>query len=179
MKPEKSALEYRRYMDRHKQSQFNDILLKYCKVLGECYSTGDFTEIFPYLADDCVWESQWRLTPETGKEAVISYFTKKGLTLQKTQSFPKYLIVEFIDNINTIKNENIVINGKKENASFGLFYEEGKIALFMAQTLNDVTNGTIIDLTLDDDKKISRIDMCMPELFKFKKYEPEQETLKF
>lgn len=163
-------------MGRHNQKQWNDYLYKYCEILGKCYSTGDFSEIFPYLALDCVWESQWRLTPETGREAVEKYFSTKGLTLQKTGNFPQYLLVEFIDNMNLIEGADIKVNGKAEHASFGLLYETGKIALFMAQTLDDVTNGTIVDLTLNDDHLISRIDLCMPELFKFKKIEKEPEV---
>ncbi len=146
----------------------NKYLYNYCRILGEGYVTGDFSSIYEFLADDCVWESQWRLTPETGKEAVIAYFQKKGKILRESDSSIKYLIVELVDSFNPV---NARINGENEVVSVGMVYETGKIALFMAQDLNDVTSGTIIDLKLDDDKKISRIDICMPELFKFKKYE--------
>lgn len=162
-------------MERNNQKQWNNYLYKYCKILGNCYATGDFSDIFRYLAEDCIWESQWRFTPETGKEAVVKYFTNKGLLLKESGAFPKYLVVEFIDCMNMVEHADIMINGKSERASFSLLYEPGKIALFMAQTLDDVTNGMIIDLTLNDDHLISRIDLCMPELFKFKKFEKEPE----
>lgn len=148
-----------------------DLLLKYLQIIGSCYATGDFEPLFPYLADDCVWESQWRLTPETGKETVINYFNKKGTILKETGSFPKWMVVEFIDNMNPI-NSNIVRGSKSEHASVALFYEAGKLALFMSQDLDDRKNAMIIDLTIDDQNLIKRIDLCMPELFKFEKYEP-------
>lgn len=148
-----------------------DLLLKYLQIIGSCYATGDFEPLFPYLADDCVWESQWRLTPETGKETVINYFNKKGAILKETGSFPKWMVVEFIDNMNPI-NSNIVRGSKSEHASVALFYEAGKLALFMSQDLDDRKNAMIIDLTIDDQNLIKRIDLCMPELFKFEKYEP-------
>ena len=171
MKQVKNVLEFKGKMARLNQKRWNKLLYKYCDILGQCYTTGDFSDIFPYLAEDCVWESQWRLSPETGKEAVEKYFINKGLTLQKTGSFPRYLIVEFIDELNLIENTEAKVNGQESIASVGLLYEAGKIALFMAQTLEDITNGMIIDLTLDERQQISRINFCMPELFKFKKYE--------
>jgi len=148
-----------------------DILYDYLTILGEAYKTGDYEELFPLLANDCVWESQWRLTPESGKEAVEAYFRKKGSILKETGSFPKYIIVEFIDNINPIKNAGGMLNGQEFSGNIGLLYESGKLAIFAAQQLDDVENGMIIDLSLNEENKISRIDLCMPELFKFKKYE--------
>ena len=158
----------------HKSVDKN-LLLKYLQIVGSCYATGDFEPLFPYLSDDCVWESQWRLTPETGKETVINYFTKKGETLRKTGSFPKWMVVEFVDNMNPVRAQ---LKGKNIDSSrptrVALFYEEGKLALFMAQDLDDVTNASIVDLTIDDNNLIKRIDICMPELFKFVKYEPNK-----
>lgn len=149
-----------------------ELLLKYLKLVGSCYATGDFEPLFPYLSEDCVWESQWRLTPETGKETVKNYFIKKGAILQESGRFPKWMVVEFIDNINPIKS-NIIRGSKSEHASVGLFYEAGKLALFMSQDLNDTRNAMILDLTIDEKKLIKRIDLCMPELFKFQKYEAD------
>ncbi|SFO17470.1 hypothetical protein SAMN05216351_10438 [Pseudobutyrivibrio sp. JW11] len=151
-----------------------EILYKYCEIMAKCYSTGNFTEIYPFLSDDCVWESQWRLTPEEGKDAVVRYFTNKGRILQESKSFPQTLIVEFVDNINLMDEAAMKTKEGIQHGKLGLVYETGKIALFMAQELNDVTNGMILDFTLNDDNLIKRIDICMPELFKFKKYDASE-----
>ena len=42
--------------------------------------------------------------------------------------------------------------------------------MYMNQTLTDKENGVIADLTLDGSDLISRIDLCMPQLFNFKPY---------
>ncbi len=150
-----------------------ELLLKYLKIIGNGYATGDFKELYPFLAPDCVWESQWRLTPETGKETVINYFNKKGDILRETASFPKWMVVEFVDNLNPIKASIVKRNVKNPPVSIGLLYEKGKLALFMAQDLDDRVSSSIVDIKIDENNLIKRIDMCMPELFKFVKYEPD------
>ena len=39
------------------------IMYTYLEAFEKGYSSGDFSEVFPYLAEDCVMESQWVLTP--------------------------------------------------------------------------------------------------------------------
>ena len=150
-----------------------NLLLEYLQIVGSCYATGDFEMLYPYLSDDCVWESQWRLTPETGKESVINYFNKKGMLLRESGNFPKWMVVEFIDNMNPMMNVDIIKGNKAERATVGLMYQPGKLALFLSQQLDDLQNAIILDLSINDSGEIKRIDLCMPELFKFKKYEPE------
>ena len=43
----------------------------------------------------------------------------------------------------------------------------------MEQTVNGEKNGVILDLTLDTDGLISRIDVCIPDLFRFVPYQKE------
>ena len=155
-----------------------ELALKYLTLIGSCYATGDFEPLFPYLTNDCVWESQWRLTPETGKEEVMKYFRKKGEILQETKSFPKWMIVQFIDNMNPVHGASVKVGKEdRKTASFGLLYTPGELALFMSQDLDDYSTAMIGMITVKDDL-ISRIDLCMPELFKFEKYEFEDDTEK-
>lgn len=152
-------------------SNKNETLKGYLETLCKCYSTGRFENLFPLLADDCVFESQWVLTPNTGKSAVVDYFQGKGATLRKNNCCPTCTIVEFVGNLNTIKNAEVHLNGgEAQRASLGLWYPDGKLAMLMCQTLNDVTNGVIVDLQLDENDLISQIDLCMPELFNFKHF---------
>ena len=51
--------------------------LRALKVVAEAYQTVHFGGIFPLLAEDCVWESQWRIAPECGRDQVIRYYTQK------------------------------------------------------------------------------------------------------
>lgn len=132
-------------------SEKNEILRQYLETLCKCYSTGRFENLYPLLADDCVFESQWVLTPNVGKPAIVDYFQGKGATLRKNNCCPICTIVEFIGNVNTIKNAEVHLNGgEAQRASFGLWYPEGKLAMLMCQTLKDKTNGVIVDLQLDE-----------------------------
>lgn len=152
-------------------SRKNDVLLEYFKVLGNGYSTGDFNSLFPFLSEECVFESQWVLTPNSGKNEVINYLINKGTTLRESGSFPKCTIVKLIGNINMIKNADIHLNGDEaQRGSFGLLYPDGKLAMLMCQQLKEELVSVLVDIQLDENDLISRIDLCMPELFKFERY---------
>ena len=157
----------------HKGVINKDLLYKYLQILGTGYATGNFESLYPYLADDCVWESQWRLTPETGKESVINYFNKKGAILRESGSFPKWMVVEYVDNLNPVDASIVKGKSKSEPMRVALWYQSGMLALFMAQELDDATNASIVEIELDEKDLIRRIDICMPEFYKFKKYEPD------
>lgn len=47
-------------------------------VLASGYQTGCFDALRPLLAEDCVWESQWRFGVVNGRDAVMEYYTQKG-----------------------------------------------------------------------------------------------------
>lgn len=152
----------------------NRMLLSHLQTLCDGYTTGDFEPLFFMLADDVVLESQWVLTPCKGRKAVEEYFSGKGETLKKHNAFPKCWIVRLAGNANPVEG-NISVNGNEpEHATIALQYPEGKLCMYMSQTLEDKTNGVIVDLTLDERNSISRIDLCMPELFDFELYEDNQ-----
>lgn len=157
----------------HKGVINKELLYKYLKVLGSCYASGIFDPLYPYLSDDCIWESQWRLTPETGKESVINYFDKKGQILRETGCFPKWMVVEYVGNHNSVATTVVKGKTKSEPVNVAILYQNGMLALFMAQELDDETSASIVEIKLDEKDLIQRIDVCMPELFKFKKYEPD------
>lgn len=150
--------------------------LAHLKTLCECYSTGNFEPLFFFLAEDVVLESQWVMQPNVGKEAVVEYLSGKGRTLQKNNCCPKCGIVRLVGNLNSVEG-NISVNGKEpERGKVGLWYPDGKLCMYMTQTLGEKTNGVIVDIKTDDHNMISRIDLCMPELFRFEPYEDEPES---
>lgn len=147
-------------------------------ALKNGYESGDFTELFPFLAPDCVMESQWVLKPNTGYDAVVDYFTRKGETLAKHNAFPDCGIVELIGNCNPIRKASVSVNGSgKKVASVGLMYTPGKLCLLMEQTLNGETNGVMVDVQVGADGMVQRIDLCMPEIFKYRDFRPFVELL--
>ena len=146
------------------------LIYKYLEIISDGYEKGDFEPLFSYLAEDCVLESQWVLTPNTGYEAVVSYLTAKGETLKKSGAFPSCYIQELVGNINTVKDVNINVNGEQKHGNVGLHYPSGELCLLMEQSIDDKTNSVILRIKLNNDEKISRIDLCMPELFKYRDF---------
>ena len=147
----------------------NSRLYDVLSVLRDGYTTGNFEGLFPFLAQDCVMESQWVLTPNTGYDAVAAYYTEKGNTLVESGSFPNCSIVELLGNCNPVKNASGSLNGgKQEASSLGHMYTPGKLCLEMKQTIDDKENAVIVDVTLNESGLVKRIDLCMPELFKYR-----------
>ncbi len=153
-------------------SSKNDVLKKYLRVLCKCYSVGRFERLFPLLSEECVFESQWVLTPNEGKDAVVEYFTNKGTALQRSNSCPECIIVELVGNLNPIEDAELYVNGSvTQRGSFGLFYPDGKLAMLMSQQQKGGMFSVLVDLQLDEQDMISRIDLCMPELFRYKYFD--------
>lgn len=142
----------------------------YLNLISDGYEKGEFTPLFPYLAEDCVLESQWVTTPNVGYYAIVDYLTCKSETLKSTGSYPSCSIQELIGNINTIKDVDINVSGKKKHGYVGLYYPSGELCLLMEQTIDDKTNGVILRIKLNEEEKISRIDLCMPELFQYRDF---------
>lgn len=148
------------------------LIHEYLESISNGYETGDFTTLFPFLAEECVLESQWVLKPNVGYDAVTSYLTGKGNTLKNSGCFPSCRVIELVGNINTIDNINFKLNGEEKHGNIGLYYPDGELCLLMEQTLNGVTNGVVLRIQLNNEEKISRLDLCMPELFRFRDYTP-------
>lgn len=145
------------------------LVYKYLDILGEGYESGDFSKLYPYLAKDCVFESQWVLTPNTGYDAIVDYLNGKGATLQRTKAFPSCSIQELIGNINIVKNAEVHINGgEAQHGGVGLYYEAGELCLLMEQKKDNETIGVIIRIQINEDDTIIRIDLCDPALFQYR-----------
>ena len=146
------------------------IMYTYLETFEKGYCSGDFSEVFPYLAEDCVMESQWVLAPNEGYQAVVDYLTGKGETLKRTGFFPSCSIVELVGGMNLIKDADFHVNGEKTHGSFGLLYNSGELSLLMEQTIDDKTNGVMLRIKLTDDYKIARVDLCDPGLFQYRDF---------
>jgi RimJ/RimL family protein N-acetyltransferase len=146
----------------------------YClKKLGIAYCSADFSEFYPFLSDDCVWESQWVLEPRIGKETIVEYYENKSRSLRESDSRISFTVVQLIGNLNTGTVQDLVVNGEKRHGSFGLFYENNKPCLYLRQRANGELNGMIIQPEFDNNGKLKRLDVCIPELFRFEPYKKE------
>ena len=134
-------------------------------VLTDAYESGDFTEVVPLLAEECIYESMWVLQPLHGRKAVADYLLGKGKTLRRSGAFPSCRIVELVGTCNPIPNAEVTAKGERLRAAVALVYEAGKLCLMMKQRIDGKTNEVLMDLTLTEDGLVKRIDLCMPELF--------------
>ena len=160
-------------MNKRTDSSKNDILLKYLIVLARCYSTGSFYDLFPLLAEDVVWESQCVLEPRCGKPVVMTYYIDKGKRFRTNHCCPDCYIIRFVGSLNTVRGAHATINVVEEfHGSVGILYPEGKYAMFMHQIVNGETVTGIVDLQLDENDLISRIDLCLPEFYRFEIVDP-------
>lgn len=149
-----------------------EIRYNHLMTLANCYQTGNFEALRPLLAKDCVWESQWRLDAENGRESVMAYFKEKGEMIRNSGSYPTCTIVQLVGNSRPSSPVILHEGGEDKPApTVRLLYTEGKLCLYMEQIVNNRRNGVILDLTLNTDGLISRIDLCLPELYHFMPYQ--------
>ena len=140
--------------------------------LRKAYRSGDFSEFVSCLSEDCVYESMWVLEPLRGKEAVSNHLLRKGKAIKDSGAFPECWIVELVGNMNPLPESDIVVNGEKKRATLALDYEPGKYCMMMEQELDGKINGVLLDLKLNEDGMVTRIDLCIPELFQTRELAP-------
>lgn len=143
------------------------------KILGECYSAGRFEALEPLIDERCVFESQWVLEPRTGKAVVMEYLHGKGRALRKSGAFPWFELIELVGDLALSPQQDFLLNDEPVFGSFGLLYEAGKICLLMRQRVQDDIIDIVIDIQLNQLEKIIRIDLCMPELFRYRPWSPK------
>lgn len=143
-------------------------MLSVLYALQDGYESGDFTAFFRYLKEDSIFESQWVLEPHVGYDDIVTYLTNKGNAIKKAQAFPKGIIVQLIGNMNSAQQASIHVNGEaSQQGMLMLWYEDGKQCLLLTQKLEGKKSQALVEAKLDDDGMVNRIDMCIPELFRF------------
>lgn len=150
-----------------KSLEFENTAINHLQLIMNGYETGDFTPLFPCLSQDCVMESQWVMQPNVGYNTVTEYLSGKGKTLKNNDSFPICNLCELIGNLNPVK-ANVNLNGEKHNGTVGIWYPSGELCLVMQQTIDGETNEVILRIEHDENAKISRIDLCMPEFYNYR-----------
>lgn len=129
-----------------KTAQLYDIL----EELDRAYKCGDFSNFIPLLSEECTYESMWVADVLAGREAVANYLLKKGQTIKNTSSYPHCWIVE-------------IIGQERKHPDLGLF---------IRQKVDDLTNEALAIVTSTQDGLVSKIHLCIPELFVTRDTEP-------
>ena len=134
------------------------------ETVGRSYLKGTFTELFPLLSEDCVWESFWRRDAEIGRSAVIAYFTNKAEAMASSGNAPsEAVLVKLRGSLGPEFRAMMNVPGKGwREVRTRQAYLEGKLCLLMTQRLPGETVTTLIDVTPTPDGKIARIDITEP-----------------
>ena len=111
-------------------------------LLIECYNKNDFLPLRPHLSDDCKYASQWSFDEMVGGDIICDYLIAKSKRISETG----YSVVA--------KRVSI------------LSPYPGQEAALMFQG-NEETPSSII-MTKVESEKISQIDICIPQLFKYR-----------
>ena len=136
----------------------NDEELKAVIILANGYETGDFRPLYSLLSEDCVWQSQWRFDRVTGRKAVIDYYQNKGKTLRESGSSVRSDIMELLE-----------IAAIKPGSSDLSCFLEGKLCVLTAQEFNGEDMLCLIVPSYNEAGLLSRIDVCMPGCFRYRK----------
>ena len=141
----------------------NNLLEERLTLLANCFIKCDFNDLFPYLAKDVVWESNWVMQPRVGYDVVVNYYKTKAKQF-KTSSWHTYHTL-----VKTLEPKLSGLNSKNGRV---MLYHEKDILLDYVKQISDKgeISYSIIELKLNEEGLITRIDMCMPELFSFEKY---------
>ena len=101
----------------------------------------------------------------------MKYFQEKGATMREYNVCPKTKLVELVGDMAPVTAEVTVGEEEPAMGKVGLLYEPGRLALFMSQRLDDETNAVIVLIRVNEDDLITRIDLCIPQLFFYVTYD--------
>ena len=111
-------------------------------LLIECYNKIDFSSLRPHLSDYCKYTSQWVFDEMVGGDIICDYLIAKSKRISETGRFVLAKRVSILDP-----------------------YPEQEAALMFQG--NEETPSCIILIKVES-KKISQIDICIPQLFKYR-----------
>ncbi len=137
-------------------------------ALAKGFEKGDFSELFPFLRDDCRLVSMWVALPLEGYEAVTRYLTGKARTLEESKCFAKCSVVELSGRADPAGSTAAgTPDADTCSGRVSMLCEEWRYALRAEQTVSRRTVTVLLDLTLDEQGMVKQIDFCDPELFSY------------
>ena len=111
-------------------------------LLIDCYNKNDFLPLRPHLSDNCRYTSQWVFDEMVGGNEICDYLIAKSKRISETDRFVAAKRVSILNP-----------------------YPEQKAALMFQ---GDEETPSCIILIKVESEKISQIDICIPQLFKYR-----------
>lgn len=100
----------------------NRLRHKYLQIIKRAYETFDFSEIFEYLDDGCIWG------PAKGKFAVIENLKRSSVEMKKNNYLHKCTIVQVGRPVAPLEC-NTKPDGSGEKCFVGLLYHQGELCM--------------------------------------------------
>ena len=130
--------------------ELDPVLYRRLKLLKKCYSSGQFSELFLYLADDCILEERRARAPYIGKRAVMDFYFEEGAALRKS--------------------------GYRAEGQIVRIDREKSLGLLLRWESEEETTETMAVVRLDEDDFISKIELRAPEPLWFRPLRDAAET---
>ena len=111
-------------------------------LLVDCYNKNDFSPLRTYLSDDCKYTSQWVFDEMVGGDTICDYLIAKSKRISEAGCSVAVKRVSLLSPY------------------------PGQAAALMFQGSEETPSCIILIKTGDD--KITQIDICMPQLFKYR-----------
>ena len=142
----------------------NELYENYLTAIAKAYIDQDFSEIYKLFDEHIVWESNWVTEPRKGRDAVIEYYDKKAEQPKGSSWKTYHTLVTTLDPLSTpIKPE--------DRETVRLVHEAGKLLDYVLQVSDSgEESDMVIDIEINDENLISRIDICIPSLYVFEFY---------
>ena len=100
----------------------NKLRHKYLQIIKRAYESFDFSEIFEYLDDDCIWGGA------KGKSAVIENLKQSAIEMKKNNYLHKCTIVQVGKPYAPLEC-NTKSDGSGEKCFVGLLYHQGELCM--------------------------------------------------
>lgn len=146
------------------------------RILRNCYESGQFETIYPYLAEDVKRVSQWALEDISGKENVIAYFKEKEeLFKQNKHYFAELAVLKYIDgqpagfsrrNVVSAKGSMAGENEIPQGTQIVQWYAEGQMIIHLASSPFDPTVVLVL-IDFNQENLIKQISLCGEELYHY------------
>ena len=142
----------------------NGLYESYLTAIATAYINHDFGGIYRFFDEQIIWESSWVLEPRRGRDTVIEYYERKAQQLKGSPWKTYHTLVKTLDPFSAP-----IKPGKHE--TLFLVHAAGKLMDYVLQ-ISDTgeKSDMVIDIEINDENLISRIDICFSSLYKFEFY---------
>ena len=151
-----------------------DAYTVYClECVAYGYETGNFDRMLELIADNCQWNSQWVPEPRVGKTALTDYYAEKAAAMAEGPCYPQCSLMVTDGRMEIMHPDKLYINGTEcsQPVGFGMYIPEGTKCMLCAQKLQGKMIVTMLTIDLDDEGKISGININDPYFFgNFREY---------